>query len=98
MSISGSVLAMTDTISESNLNRIGFKSSADLLLPTSVKGLKTLFALSVHRPMWFPNRLFKDYLEVRTYTILKILHMGLFFSFGRKKNHSHLVNNIYCKC
>ncbi|KAG2298345.1 hypothetical protein Bca52824_034817 [Brassica carinata] len=64
MVVSGSVLAMTDTISESNLNRIGFKSSADLLLPTSVKGLKTLFALSVHRPMWFPNRLFKDFIEV----------------------------------
>ncbi|KAL0885439.1 hypothetical protein Bca101_009421 [Brassica carinata] len=64
MVVSGSVLSMTDTISESNLNRIGFKSSADLLLPTSVKGLKTLFALSVHRPMWFPNRLFKDFIEV----------------------------------
>ncbi|CAH8391695.1 unnamed protein product [Eruca vesicaria subsp. sativa] len=64
MVVSGSILAMTDTISESNLNRIGFKSSVDLLLPTSVKGLKTLFALSVHRPMWFPNRLFKDYIEV----------------------------------
>ena len=89
---------MTDTISESNLNRIGFKSSADLLLPTSVKGLKTLFALSVHRPMWFPNRLFKDYLEVRTYTILKILHLGLFFSFARKKIILiWLILYIYCK-
>ncbi|CAH8357731.1 unnamed protein product [Eruca vesicaria subsp. sativa] len=64
MVVSGSILAMTDTLSESNLNRIGFKSSADLLLPTSVKGLKTLFALAVHKPMWFPNRLFTDYLKV----------------------------------
>ncbi|VVA99482.1 unnamed protein product [Arabis nemorensis] len=64
MVVSGSVLVMTDTISESNLNRLGYKSSADLLLPTSVKGLKTLFTIAVHRPMWFPNRLFKDYLEV----------------------------------
>lgn len=66
MVVSGSILAMTDTISESNLNRLGFKSSADLLLPTSVKGVKTLFTMSVHRPMWFPNRLFKDYMEVPT--------------------------------
>jgi len=59
---------MTDTISESNLNQLGFKSSADLLLPTSVKGLKTLFTLAVHKPMWFPKRLFKDFIEVYTYS------------------------------
>uniref|UniRef100_A0A0D3E3A8 AB hydrolase-1 domain-containing protein n=1 Tax=Brassica oleracea var. oleracea TaxID=109376 RepID=A0A0D3E3A8_BRAOL len=41
----------------------GFESSEDLLLPTSVKGLKTPFALAVHKSMWFPNRLFKDYLK-----------------------------------
>ncbi|CAA7022158.1 unnamed protein product [Microthlaspi erraticum] len=64
MVVSGSILTMTDTFSESNLNRLGFKSSADLLLPTSVKGLKTLFTMSVHRPMWFPNWLYKDYMEV----------------------------------
>ncbi|KAL1195949.1 hypothetical protein V5N11_029315 [Cardamine amara subsp. amara] len=64
MVVSGSILTMTDTISESNLNQLGFKSSEDLLLPTSVKGLKTLFTLAVHKPMWFPNRLFKDYIEV----------------------------------
>ncbi|CAN7025673.1 unnamed protein product, partial [Brassica oleracea var. botrytis] len=51
---------------ESNLNQIGFESSEDLLLPTSVKGLKTPFALAVHKSMWFPNRLFKDYLKVHT--------------------------------
>ncbi|KAL0643539.1 hypothetical protein Bca4012_041829 [Brassica carinata] len=44
----------------------GFESSEDLLLPTSVKGLKTPFALAVHKSMWFPNRLFKDYLKVHT--------------------------------
>ncbi|KAF2574622.1 hypothetical protein F2Q70_00001010 [Brassica cretica] len=64
----GALLAMTDTISESNLNQIGFESSEDLLLPTSVKGLKTPFALAVHKSMWFPNRLFKDYLKVHTKT------------------------------
>ncbi|XP_013607610.1 PREDICTED: epoxide hydrolase 1 [Brassica oleracea var. oleracea] len=63
MVVSGALLAMTDTISESNLNQIGFESSEDLLLPTSVKGLKTPFALAVHKSMWFPNRLFKDYLK-----------------------------------
>ncbi|XP_010548328.2 PREDICTED: LOW QUALITY PROTEIN: epoxide hydrolase 4 [Tarenaya hassleriana] len=64
MVVSGSILAMTDTISESNLNRLGFSSSTDLLLPTSVKGLRALFTMAVHRPVWFPSCLFKDYLEV----------------------------------
>ncbi|CDY60286.1 BnaA09g52850D [Brassica napus] len=61
MVVSGSILVMTNTISESNLNHIGSKSSEDLMSPTSVMGLKTLFALAVHKSMWFPNRLFMEF-------------------------------------
>ncbi|KAG2243972.1 hypothetical protein Bca52824_094171 [Brassica carinata] len=64
MVVSGSILAMTDSISESSLNRLGFSSSKDLLLPTSVKELKALFTIAVHKPLWFPKRLFKDFIEV----------------------------------
>ncbi|KAH0940574.1 hypothetical protein HID58_000211 [Brassica napus] len=64
MVVSGSILAMTDSISESSLNRLGFSSSKELLLPTSVKELKALFTIAVHKPLWFPKRLFKDFLEV----------------------------------
>lgn len=64
MVVSGSILAMTDTINEASLNRLGFSSSKDLLLPTSVKGLKALFTIAVHKPFWFPKRLYKDYFEV----------------------------------
>ncbi|WZY68001.1 hypothetical protein YC2023_000241 [Brassica napus] len=64
MVVSGSILAMTDSISESSLNRLGFSSSKELLLPTSVKELKALFTIAVHKPLWFPKRLFKDFLEI----------------------------------
>ncbi|KAF5194450.1 alpha/beta-Hydrolases superfamily protein [Thalictrum thalictroides] len=62
--ISGSILNMTDSISSSNLGKLGVTSSTELLLPTSVKGLKTLLSLAVHKKLWFPDRLHRDYLEV----------------------------------
>lgn len=62
--VSGSVVAMTDSISETTLERIGVKSSAELLLPESVKGLKALLSIATHRNLWFPERLHRDYLQV----------------------------------
>lgn len=62
--VSGSILAMTDSISEATLQRLGFASSSELLLPTSVKGLKALLSVAAHKKLWFPDRLHKDYLEV----------------------------------
>ncbi|KAI4356934.1 hypothetical protein L6164_000915 [Bauhinia variegata] len=64
MVISGSVLAMTDSISVTALNELGFSSSSELLLPTSVKGLKALLSVAAYKKLWFPDRLHKDYLEV----------------------------------
>lgn len=64
--VSGSILAMTDSISEATLQRLGFSSSSELLLPNSVKGLKALLSVAAHKKLWFPDRLHKDYLEVCT--------------------------------
>ncbi|KAG6773925.1 hypothetical protein POTOM_021269 [Populus tomentosa] len=64
MVISGSILAMTDSISEATLSELGYKSSSELLLPNSVKGLKTLLSVATYKKLWFPNKLHKDYLEV----------------------------------
>ncbi|KAF5736032.1 hydrolase family protein [Tripterygium wilfordii] len=64
MVVSGSILAMTDSISESTLSSIGFTSSSELLLPSSVEGLKALLAVATYRKLWFPGRLHKDFLEV----------------------------------
>lgn len=62
--VSGSVLAMTDSLSEATLEAIGVKSSAELLLPESVKGLKALLSVAAYRKLWFPDRLHRDFLEV----------------------------------
>lgn len=62
--ISGSVIAMTDSISQASLNRLGFSSSAELLLPTSVRGLKALFSVACYKKIWFPDFLYNDFLEV----------------------------------
>ncbi|XP_044469111.1 monoacylglycerol lipase ABHD6 [Mangifera indica] len=64
MVVSGSILAMTDSISEENLSRLGFSTSSELLLPNSVKDLKALLSIAAHKKLWFPDRLHKDYLEV----------------------------------
>jgi pimeloyl-ACP methyl ester carboxylesterase len=62
--VSGSILAMTDSISETTLKSLGFSSSSELLLPTAVKGLKALLSVAAHKKLWFPDRLHKDFLEV----------------------------------
>lgn len=62
--ISGSVLAMTDSISDSSFKSLGFSSSSELLLPNSVKGLKALLSISSYKKFWFPNFIYRDYLEV----------------------------------
>ncbi|KAL1369701.1 hypothetical protein AAHE18_01G006800 [Arachis hypogaea] len=61
--ISGSILAMTDSISVTTLQELGFSSSSELLLPTSVKGLKALLSVAAHKKLWFPDRLHRDFLE-----------------------------------
>ncbi|GAY42699.1 hypothetical protein WN944_021065 [Citrus x changshan-huyou] len=64
MVVSGSILAMTDSINETNLNRLGVSSSSELLLPNSVKGLKALLSVATYKKLWFPSCLYKDFLEV----------------------------------
>ena len=66
MLISGSVLAMTESISVTGLTELGFSSSSELLLPSSVKGLKALLSVAAYKKLWFPDRLHKDFLEVYT--------------------------------
>jgi hypothetical protein len=50
--VSGSVIAMTDSISETALERIGVKLSSELLLLESVKGLKVLLSIATHMKLW----------------------------------------------
>ncbi|XP_057421128.1 uncharacterized protein LOC130715102 isoform X2 [Lotus japonicus] len=64
MVIFGSILTMPDPISTGSVTQLGFSSSKELLLPVSVKGLMALLSVTTHRKLWFPNRLYKDFLEV----------------------------------
>jgi len=47
--IAGTVVSMTDSISQGSLRRIGFSSSFELLLPTLITGLKELFSMAFTR-------------------------------------------------
>ncbi|CAL5019109.1 unnamed protein product [Urochloa decumbens] len=62
--VSGSVVAMTDAVNREAMERLGAGSSAELLMPETLKGLKALLSISMFRKMWFPDRFYKDYLKV----------------------------------
>ncbi|CAH2076416.1 unnamed protein product [Thlaspi arvense] len=57
--LSGSPPVMTD----SNVNRFGFSSMSDVLLPKTVKGVEFLLSAALHKRIWLPNRPLKDYLK-----------------------------------
>lgn len=80
MVVSGSILAMTDSISVDALNRLGFSSSAELLLPNSVKGLKALLSVAAYKKLWFPDRLHKDFLEVPLHIITLYHHQQCLYA------------------
>ena len=62
--VSGSVVEMTDSIRDTMLQKLGYSSFSEMLLPTSVKGLKALLSVGAQKKLWFPDRLHKDFLEV----------------------------------
>ncbi|KAJ3685015.1 hypothetical protein LUZ61_014179 [Rhynchospora tenuis] len=62
--ISGSLIAMTDSVNESILETLGLESSAELLLPETPKGVKALLSNVMYKKLWFPNFIFNDFLEV----------------------------------
>ncbi|XP_058092090.1 uncharacterized protein LOC131237975 [Magnolia sinica] len=62
--ISGSVTAMTDSITQTIFQRLGFSSFSDLLLPSDVKGVKKLLSVGAKKNIWLPNRLYRDFLKV----------------------------------
>jgi pimeloyl-ACP methyl ester carboxylesterase len=67
--VSGSVITMTDSINEASLKRLGASSSAELLMPETVPRLRDLLSISMHKKLWFPDRFYKDYLEVRIHNL-----------------------------
>ncbi|KAL6347848.1 hypothetical protein AAG906_037577 [Vitis piasezkii] len=65
MVVSGSVEALTESLSNRRLKRLGFRRWSECLMPTTVEGVKDMFRVGTHwLPPWIPNWIFKDYLEV----------------------------------
>ncbi|KAL0000903.1 hypothetical protein SO802_014684 [Lithocarpus litseifolius] len=64
MVLSCSVMALTKSISDAALERIGFKSWSDYLLPDSVQGVKILFDIATFKLPRIPNFIYKHHLEV----------------------------------
>ncbi|KAL9354402.1 hypothetical protein Peur_052372 [Populus x canadensis] len=63
MVITCSVMALTKSISRAGLQRIGFSSWAEYLIPETVKGVKTLLDVAFYKLPWMPNFIYKDILE-----------------------------------
>ncbi|PIN16473.1 putative hydrolase/acyltransferase (alpha/beta hydrolase superfamily) [Handroanthus impetiginosus] len=61
---SGAVPALTESITDDLLNGIGFSSLPELLLPNTVQGCKRLLRTGADMKLWFPDRAYKDFLEV----------------------------------
>ncbi|KAJ4963291.1 hypothetical protein NE237_023230 [Protea cynaroides] len=61
--ISGSITAYTDSINAEIMGRLGFSSPLEMLMPTSVEGVKTLFKVALYKKVWIPDRLARDFLQ-----------------------------------
>ncbi|CAJ1930145.1 unnamed protein product [Sphenostylis stenocarpa] len=61
--LSGAVVAVTESIISRAVEGIGFSSCSEMLLPTSVEGLKFLLSIAAHRNLSLPNRFYADFLQ-----------------------------------
>jgi pimeloyl-ACP methyl ester carboxylesterase len=62
--VTGAILAIQESMISSAVENIGFSSCSEMLLPSSVEGLKTLLSIGTHGNIWFPNRMLDDFLKV----------------------------------
>uniref|UniRef100_A0A0D9WK96 AB hydrolase-1 domain-containing protein n=1 Tax=Leersia perrieri TaxID=77586 RepID=A0A0D9WK96_9ORYZ len=62
--VSGAAVDMTHAMNDALLARRGAGSLGELLLPESVDRLRSLFSAAIHRKLWLPDRLLRDFLEV----------------------------------
>ncbi|GLT30590.1 hypothetical protein SLA2020_053830 [Shorea laevis] len=64
MVVSGAAMALTQSISNAGLKRIGFSSWVDYLLPDSTQGVKVLLQIASYNFPRLPNFILKDYLKL----------------------------------
>ncbi|KAJ4846597.1 hypothetical protein Tsubulata_051543 [Turnera subulata] len=62
--VTGTAMALTKSLSLDILQRIGFSSFAELLLPRTIKGIKELLEVGSYKWPWIPDSAYTDFLEV----------------------------------
>ncbi|KAI3712209.1 hypothetical protein L1987_70760 [Smallanthus sonchifolius] len=63
MVMSGTVIEMTGSISRESYKRLGLTRWSDLLMPTTIEGLKRMFSIGFHKAPWLPDFVYRDLLE-----------------------------------
>ena len=92
--VSGSVVTMTDAVNRETMERLGAGSSAELLMPETLKGLKALLSISMYKKMWFPDRFYKDYLKVIFLFFFSDVRVG---SGSTLSNSRTVLGQLRCK-
>jgi len=62
--VTGSVLAIQESLISRSVEDAGFSSCSEMLLPSSIEGLKALVSVVIHKNIPFTNRLLSDFLKV----------------------------------
>uniref|UniRef100_A0A803M2Z0 Uncharacterized protein n=1 Tax=Chenopodium quinoa TaxID=63459 RepID=A0A803M2Z0_CHEQI len=62
--VSGSVAALSESISSGCLERIGFASWTDFLMPDSAQGAKVLLDVGSYDLPWMPDFFYKHYCQI----------------------------------
>ncbi|KAJ9537839.1 hypothetical protein OSB04_030572 [Centaurea solstitialis] len=63
MVVSATVLEMTESISLNAYKKLGLSNWSDLLMPTTVDGLKYMFSVGFHKLPWLPDFIYRDILK-----------------------------------
>lgn len=81
MVVTGSVMALTESVSNAVLQRIGFSCWPDYLVPKTAGGVKTIFDVAAYNLPRLPQFIYKQLLEVVIFLIenpKKLLYIYVF--------------------
>ncbi|KAL9370851.1 hypothetical protein Peur_035991 [Populus x canadensis] len=86
MVITCSAMALTESIACAGLQRIGFSSWADYLIPETVEGVKKLLEVAFYKLPWIPDFVYRDILEALYFDHKKERHELLEASIVKDKD------------
>lgn len=78
MVVSCSVMALTESVSNTGLQRIGFSSWEEFLLPKTVEGVRTLFDKGSYNLPKLPKFICEDILEVHIHLHIKFIEAEMY--------------------